>query len=123
MATSKKTLKLRGTEIVESEDEEDGDEETEDGDGTGSGKKHTNEIAVGGAQIVISGTISSEEEPSDDSLADDEEWGYGLKGQPEERLLSPFSADEDRNDNMLLDQETSRNKNNVQIIQRKPWKS
>ena len=91
LATAKKPLRLRGTEIIESDDEEDGDEEAKDGDGTGDGKKHTKEIAVGGAQIIISGAISSEEEPSDDSLAEDEEWGYGLQGQPEERLLSPFS--------------------------------
>ena len=106
LATSKKALRLRGTEIVESEDEDFGEDE-EDGElSPGSKKKKKKEEIVGSAAIIISGQISSEEEPSDDSLADDEEWGYGLKGQPDERTLSPFSEDEERNANMLLDQET-----------------
>ena len=96
-------------EIIESESE--GEDDEGDGEGGANGGGNAHEYAVGSAQIVVSGKISSEEEPSDDSLANDEEWGYGLQGQPEERALSPFSNDGDEaNANIVLDNEEPENK-------------
>ena len=97
LITAKKPLRLRGQEIVESDEESE-----EDVEGI-----ENSDIIVGDAQIIISGHVSDEEVPSDDSLADDEEWGYGLKGTANDRVLSPLSSDgrHENDESMLLDAE------------------
>ena len=98
LRTAKKPVRLRGQEVVESDEEKDND--------SAEDSMNKNDIAVGESQIIISGYVSEEELPSDDSLAEDDEWGYGLKGTAiEQDMRSPFSQDgEDQS--MLGDAET-----------------